>query len=70
MAGLLNTIGRSSKITQLYSSQLNNEQEAKLKIVGGEMSWSNQQLYNICNCLITFSIVLTRELTCYPEAMY
>ena len=36
-------------------------QEAKLKIVGGAMSWSNQQLYNICNCVISFSIVLTSE---------
>ena len=36
-------------------------QEAKLKLVGGAMSWSKLQLYNICNCAITFSIVLTTE---------
>ena len=36
-------------------------QEAKLTIVGRVMSWSNQQLYNIRNCVIIFSIVLTRE---------
>ena len=36
-------------------------QEAKLNIVGGAMSWSHQQLFNICNCLITFSILLTSE---------
>ena len=46
----------------LYLSGLNIEQltigygwrqhqEAKLKIVGGAMSPSNQQLYNICNCV-------------------
>ena len=34
-------------------------QESKLKNVGGAIS--NQQLYNICNCAITFSIVLTSE---------
>ena len=31
-------------------------QEAKLKNVGGAIYWSNQQLYNICNCVITFTI--------------
>ena len=41
-------------------------QEAKLKIVGEAISWSNhlhldpeQKLYNICNCVVTLSIVLT-----------
>ena len=42
-------------------------QEAKLKIVGGVMPQSNQQeayptiSNNICNCVITFSIVLTSK---------
>ena len=36
-------------------------QDAKLKNVGGAMSLSNQQLYNGCNCATTFSIVLTSE---------
>ena len=45
-------------------------QEAKLKIVGGDLSGSNHSLYNICNCAITFSIVLTSEQTSYPEALY
>ena len=31
-------------------------QEAKLKILGGDLT-----IYNICNCAITFSIVLTSE---------
>ena len=36
-------------------------QEAKLKIVGGVIPQSNQQLYNICNHVITLSIVLTSK---------
>ena len=36
-------------------------QRAKLNIVGGAISGSNQELYNICNCVITFGIVLTSE---------
>ena len=43
---------------------------SELYTVGGVISWSNHQLFNICNCIITFSIVLTRELTSYPEALY
>ena len=42
--------------------------EAKLKIVGGDFtwilttrSWSNHSLYNICNCAIILTIVLTSE---------
>ena len=38
--------------------------------MGWAISWSKQQLYSICNCAITFIIVLTSEWTSYPEALY
>ena len=48
-----------------------------LNNVGGDFtwilptrSWSNHSLYNISNCAITFSIVLTSNKAYYPEALY
>ena len=41
-----------------------------LNIVGEAIYQSNQELNNICNCVITFSIVLTSNKTSYPEALY
>ena len=47
-----------------------NDYGKRLHLILTKRCWSYDWLYNICNCAISFSCVLTSKKTSYPDPLY